>query len=186
MPTVVPLYKRKQRRSAAAGVSSPTPASTSYSTATCSPVPSHFHGAGRPHDPRSGACSPLSQTGSSATGSNRQPTDPCLLCCKSIRYFPERLTCGHSYHSDCYWRWIRVRSNLPEEKSICPRCGFLPSPPASPTSPTSPFADIMHGVSPKDGRRQRKYSSSSDSSLSSSSGSSTFSSSDSVSDVFFL
>ena len=177
MPTVVPLYKRKQRRSAAAGV---TPASTSYSTATCSPLPPDFHGAGRPNDPNSGACSPLSKIGSSSSARGKpQHHDHCFLCRKDIRYYQETLTCGHVYHSDCYWRWIRVRSNLPEEKSICPRCGFLPSPPPS---LTSPFAD-MAGLRGSRDRRQRKYSSSSDSSLSSS-GSSSSSSSDS--DVFFL
>lgn len=49
----------------------------------------------------------------------------CLICRKDIKYFADVLICGHQYHADCYWKWISFRSNLPSEKSICPRCGFL-------------------------------------------------------------
>ena len=195
MPTVVPLYKRKQRRNcAAAGITSPTASTSRYSTACCSPVP--FSPNRGP-----GACFPFSPTGSPAGGGLEATC--CLLCRKDIRYYQETLTCGHIYHSDCYWRWIRARSNLPEEKSICPRCGFLQTPADSDGS-SSPFWKVgpVKGTDRTMSEQRRRKNSTSSSSSSSSSGSDSQSgrhrflcrstssgsdsSSDTASDIFFL
>lgn len=206
MPTVVPLYKRSVRRCAAAGVKSP--ASTTRTTANSTPEPSDWsHGAGHRHrhpGSQTGAPSPsqpqscFRQDSSSSSGSDCsecsdcESTDGssgyssrCFLCRKDIRYFPETLTCGHVFHSDCYWRWIRVRSNRPEEKSICPSCGFLTIPSTRKSMDRAILADVTvtsGRKTSKCGHQRRRMSSSSDSDSMSSSSSSC----SSDSDIFFL
>lgn len=215
MPTVVPLYKRTVRRSAAAGAASP--ASTTRTTATSSPEPER-HGAGHRHR-KSGSktgSSPLSSpisccfrsdsvvsSGSSTSGSDVSDCSDCesgdggssgssairgcSLCRQEVRYFPETLTCGHQFHTDCYWRWIRVRSNRPEEKSICPKCAFLTVAPTTNSMGNNKNRDrLLAGVKGSSGRMMvRRLSSSSDCSMSSSSSSSS-SGCSSNSDLFFL
>lgn len=99
MPTAAVLYKRTQRR-----LRVPTaPPTSTASTPSCS--------------------SPTSTCSSSSSVSGCAKN--CFICKKDIKYFKETLSCRHDFHADCYWRWIVIRSNIPEEKSICPRCGFL-------------------------------------------------------------
>ena len=83
--------------------------------------------------------------------------DTCYLCKKSIRYFTEQLSCGHLFHAECYWFWISVRTNVPEERSICPKCGFL-----------EPVRPAVATKARHSGRSKRKESTSSTSSSSSS------------------
>lgn len=208
MPTVVPLYKRTVRRSAAAGAASP--ASTTRNTATSSPDPK-CHGAG--HRRRA---SPFHQSGSSplsspisccfhtnSSGSSGSESSDCSdceqgsgseggssairgcsLCRKQVRYFAETLTCGHQFHADCYWRWIRVRSNRPEEKSICPKCAFLTVASTNNMDADKNTSSLLSGVKGSSGRNmRRRLSTSSDSDSVSSSGSSGCSTD---SDLFFL
>jgi hypothetical protein len=145
MPTVVPIYKRAQRRTGS------TPSPTAASTPT----------SGR--SPHESVCS---------SGVHGLPEASCYICRKDIKYYQEELTCGHKYHADCYWRWIRVRSNLPEEKSICPRCGFLETPVKSKKT-SGRIASRTSMMMPSRVGRVRKASTSSDSSTSSSGSSET-------------
>ena len=164
MPSAALSYRRSSRKSPGVkrpGVQALATRSTHQATA-CSDCGCHCHGS-------------FQDVSSHQEQANRtgQSKNTCHLCKKSIRYFAETLSCGHSFHADCYLFWLRVRTNVPEEKSLCPRCGFL--------EPAKPAQS-------KPGRRKRRDSSSSDSSLTSSTSSNcSSSSSDSGhSDLFFL
>jgi hypothetical protein len=83
-----------------------------------------------------------------------KPATPvCAICTKNIQYFDEVLGCGHHFHADCVWRWLKSHTTHPKEKNVCPKCGLLPA----------------SGRLAGSGRRARKTSTSSDSSECSSS-----------------
>ena len=50
----------------------------------------------------------------------------CGLCHTRITYFQEQLTCGHLYHGDCLFRWLKKHVTRPMVKNVCPTCGLLP------------------------------------------------------------
>ena len=165
MPSAALSYRRSSRKSPGVnrpGVQALATRSTNQTTA-CGDCRCHCH-----NNHIQDVSSNKEQT--KRTG---QSKNTCYLCKKSIRYFAEQLSCGHQYHADCYLFWLRVRTNVPEEKSICPRCGFL--------------EPVRSTKASKPGRRKRRDSSSSDSSLTSSTSSNCSSSSSHSghSDLFF-
>lgn len=49
----------------------------------------------------------------------------CALCDKPIAYFRESLPCGHTFHGDCLFRWLKRNVTQPKVKNVCPWCGLL-------------------------------------------------------------
>ncbi|KAI1286479.1 hypothetical protein HDE_10901 [Halotydeus destructor] len=49
----------------------------------------------------------------------------CTICTKDIRYFEDTLVCGHHFHGDCLWRWLKKHAHTPKAKDECPLCGPL-------------------------------------------------------------
>jgi len=106
-------------------------------------------------------CRHCSKCGSKASSLDADHQANCDLCRKPIAYFQETLACGHAYHGDCLFRWLKKHVTCPNVKNVCPRCGLLPP-------NARPVKDV---VAAKKDRRPRSDSSASEASSASSSSS---------------
>ena len=118
-------------------------------------------------------CRHCSKCGSTATSLDVDHQPDCRLCRQPIAYFQETLACGHSYHGDCLFRWLKKHVTCPTVKNVCPKCGLLP--PGGTTLPSTKATVAQAERNGHNGRplySRSNSSSSESSSTSSSSGSS--------------
>jgi len=94
-------------------------------------------------------CRHCSKCGSKASSLDADHQASCALCRQPIAYFQETLACGHAYHGDCLFRWLKKHVTCPKVKNVCPCCGLLPPGGVPIKDVTKKSSDRGHGRRPR-------------------------------------